>query len=179
MDPHELLVAVGVSGHQHMPDPHLCPELVHVPCAGEDVLVRDAGELLVLLGVDMLDVEHHEIGAPHQPVECREPRRIIIERPARGVEAGVDAVLFEEFEELRDELKLQQRLAAAHRNAALVSPVRLVADGLIHDVLCVPELPLADFPGVGVVAVAAAHAAALHEDDEAHPGPVNGAEGLE
>ena len=48
MDPVELLVAVGVSGHQHMPDPHLCSELIHMPGALEDVLVRDAGELLVL-----------------------------------------------------------------------------------------------------------------------------------
>ena len=93
MDPRKLLVAVGVSGHEHMPDPHLCPELIHVFRAREDVLVRDAGELLVLRGVDVLDVEHHEIGAPHQPVKGRKPLRIVIERPARGVEAGVDAVL--------------------------------------------------------------------------------------
>ena len=100
---------------------------------------------------------------------------------AVGVEAGVDAVLAAGGKPVADKLVLQQGLAAAGGYAAAGgAEVVFVGEDLLHE-LGHGEVQLffaVPVPGVAVVAVEAAHEAALHEEDEAQAGAVYGAAGF-
>ena len=89
------------------------------------------------------------------------------------------------FEEFNHEVDLRKRFAAAHGNAAVASPVGLIADCLLQQILCgnfersvlgpvcafCPEVP-----SFRIVAELAAHGAALRKDDESNSWPIDRAE---
>ena len=60
-------------------------------------------ELPVAHIVDMLYIQHNEVGRGYQPVEAS--RILGRERDARGIEAGVDAFLLCFFKKLRQEVE--------------------------------------------------------------------------
>ena len=75
---------------------------------------------------------------------------------------------------------MQERLAAGKGNAAVVAKIRLEAEKLVHQLFRREDLlfSAAHGPGVGVVAVAAAQAAALKEYHRANTGAVHKAHGF-
>ena len=101
---------------------------------------------------------------------------------AVGVQAGVYAVGFAGAEPVADEVGLQERFAARCGNAAAGGfEVEAVGDDFLHQFIDGDFLRFVGFhvPGVAVVAIEAAHQAALHEDDKADAGAVNGAAGFD
>ena len=91
----------------------------------------------------------------------------------------MNAVFMQLFEEFRDKISLQKRLAACYRHAAAVLPVRTEAQRPAHQLVRVGRRAALGQPGVGVVAVDAAQGTALHEHHIAHARPVDRAEGLD
>ena len=129
-------------------------------------------ELFVLLGVDMLDVCHHQVAHVHQLGKRAKVRLVAREWCKRGVEAGIDAAGFCFGEKIEHELGLKQSFAARDGNAALRTPVATVALGSIEKLVGFDHLGAFCRPSVGVVAIAATHRAALEENDKAHAGAV-------
>ena len=81
-------------------------------------------------------------------------------------------------EQLAHELRLQQRLAARHCDAAAAIE-RAIALEFVHQLCDARFAPLAHLPRVGIVAIRAPHRAALHEHNEPNPRPINRSEGLD
>lgn len=134
----------------------------------------------VLFGVDLLQVQDHQAGVLHQLVEGGQVGRVVgAEGFARRVEGGVDLFLVGQAEKLGQEGQLEQRLAAADRDAALFAPVVVVAPDVGEQLVRRPGLAAAAGPGLGVVAVAAAQVASLQEHHEPDPRPIDRAEALQ
>ena len=178
--PAQAVLVVGQAGHQDVPDPEGHPQLRHMPGHGEDVLVRFAGEPAVLFGVDLFQVQDHQAGVLHQLVEGGQVIRVVrAEGFAGRVKGRVHLFLMGQPEKLGQEGQLEQRLAAADRDAALFAPVVVVAPDVGEQLVRRPALAAAAGPGLGVVAVAAAQVAPLQEHDEPDPGAIDRAEALQ
>ena len=95
---------------------------------GDDALWAAAGELLVALGVGMLDVKQHQIGLGKRALELLGMRGI--KGVTAAVEAGVHGLqelagrvalrlTVKDGKEVRQEVGLQKRLAARNGHAAV------------------------------------------------------------
>jgi len=157
-------------------DPDRLFDFVQVAEEFDDVFVTVASEFLVRVGVDVLDVHEQEIGGFHQSLELCKRLTCAPECDSACVDARVDSCRFCRFEEFNHEVDLRKRFAAAHGDAAVASPVGLVADGFLQQVFCGnfkrtvrdsvctfrPEIPC-----FRVVAELAAHGATLRKYDKA------------
>ena len=160
-----------------MADPDGLLDAVEVTEKFDDVFVAVACEFLVLVCIDVLDVHEQEIGGFHQTFKFRERFASGPERDAACVDARVDSRRFCSFEEFNHEVDLCKRFAAAYGDAAIGSPVGLVAYGFFQQVfgayfkrsircsVCTfrPEIPC-----FRVVAELAAHGATLRKDDKSN-----------
>ena len=152
-EPVKPFVVQRETGHDHVADPHRCPPLCEVREEREDVRVRLAGELPVLLIVDVFDVQHDEVRDLHQPVEFREAMYVFrVERDARGVEARVDAPRLRCREQFGHKGDLRQWFPTGTGDAAALQQGRDTVV-LLQDVLNRPLRAPAPLPGVRVVAV--------------------------
>jgi len=98
---------------------------------------------------------------------------------AVGVEAGVDALLLAGGEQFGDEILLQHGFATGGGDAATrgIHEVTIAGD-VAHQLRHCHLAAALGVPGVAVVAVLAAHQAALHAHDEAYSGAIDGAAGF-
>ena len=180
--PEEVFVPVGDLGHEHVANPYGLVNLREVAGTVENVPVGMAGELPVLLVVDVLDVQEQEVCDHHEPLEFREIGFTPGERLCRGVEAGVDAAFLRLGEQLCQEVDLQEGLSTAHGDATALSPVATEALGLVKEFigrhLDGGMVAVGHFPGVGIVTIPATHGTALQEDKKPNPRAVNGAKGF-
>ena len=119
-----------------MADPDGLLDTVKVTEKFDDVFVTEACEFLVRVCIDVLDVHEQEVGGFHQSFEFRKWFACRPERDAARVDARVDSCRFCRFEEFNHEVNLCKRFAAAHGDAAVVSPVGFVADCLLQQVFC-------------------------------------------
>ena len=131
-------------------------------------MVGDADQVLVDLVVHLFQVQHHQIGGVQQLVD----HRIVAAHEAIGVQAGIDAFGVAGAEPVAHEFCLQDRLAAGRGHAA-AGGVHEVAVGhrVFHQLFNGHFFAAVGIPGVAVMAIEAAHQAALEEDDKADPGP--------
>ena len=161
-----------------MANPHPFAALREKSGKCERTLVRCPRERPMLCIVDLLQIEQEQITERQQCFKCAKKRFVIGERLARRVDDGVHALFLCKAKQLRHEFKLQQRLAAAHRDPARPLPVRAIPPRLSKDLLCRRLITALPLPCLGVVAVLTAITAALHKDDEADAGAVDRAEAL-
>ena len=132
-----------------------------------------ARQLQVLRVVDVLYVHQEQVGHVHQLPEFVEPGAFLCEGAARRVYAGVDVLLLRLGQKLRQKVNLRERLPAADRDTAVLSPVALAVQCLLYEAVRRPLLALRHVPGVRVVAELAAQGAAREEDEEADTRPVH------
>ena len=130
------------------------------------------------LGINVLDVCHHEVAGIEDATKRREGRLLAGERSEGGVEAGVDATGVGGLEELGHEFGLGESLAAGDGDAAFGTPVAPVALGAVKELVDAHEGATLGTPGIRVVAEAAAHGATLKEDEETNARAVSRAERL-
>ena len=162
-------LAVGDARHEDLANPHRLALLGEPGEAVEDVGVVAAGEPAVALGINVLDVCHHEVAGIEDATKRREGRLLAGERSEGGVEAGVDAAGVRGLEKLGYEFGLGESLAAGDGDAALGTPVAPVALGAVKELVDAHEGATLGTPGIRVVAEAAAHGATLKEDKETTP----------
>lgn len=171
-----------------MADPDGLLDTVKVTEKFDDVFVTVACEFLVLVCIDVLDVHEQEVGGFHQAFDFSKWFASGPERDSARVDACVDSRRFCCFEEFNHEVNLCERFAAAYGDAAIGSPVGLVAYGFFQQVfgayfkrsvrgsVCAfsPEIPR-----FRVVAELAAHGAALRKYDKADSRSVDRSERFE
>ena len=120
------------------------------PDAPLDQTRTSADQSPVDLGIDGLEVVEHQIG------EGGQLQQDLAWRLAAGVQGRVQAVGgLRGDEEVLDERRLEQRLAAGHRQSAAARQERLVPPGLLDHPANRGPLTQAHRLGVGVVAVQA------------------------
>ena len=168
-----------------MADPDRLFDFVQVAEEFDDVLVAKAREALVRFAIDVLDVHEQKVGRFHESFDFCECVAGASERDSACVDTRVNARGFCGFEEFDHKVDLRKRFAAAHSNAAVASPVGLVADGFLQQVFCgnlkrtvrgaVCAL-VAKIPGFWIMAELAAHGAALRKYDKADSRSIDRAE---
>ena len=174
----ELFRVISETGDENAAYPH-GDSVVGEPAGhGQNAVVRLPGEGVVSGGVELLEVEQDEVRVLHEAAEVGIKGLLLGEGTAGGVERGVYPLLFGQAEELRHEFHLQQRLAPADGDTAVILPIVAIAQGTLQQGGRLPLRASLQGPGLRVVAIAAAHHAALHKDHEAHPRAIHQTEGL-
>ena len=77
-------------------------------------------------------------------------------------------------EQINQKINLQKRLTAADGNAAFFAPVAAETFCLVQQFVCRHQVIRLRIPSIYVVAILAAHRAALEEYDKTHPRTVHG-----
>ena len=168
-----------------MADPDRLFDFVQVAEEFDDVLVAKTCEALVRFAIDVLDVDEQKVRCFHQSFDFCECIAGASERDSACIDTRVNACGFCCFEEFNHEVDLRKRFAAAHGDAAVASPVGLVADRFLQQVFC-GNLKrtvwsaicafVAEVPCFWVVAELAAHGAALRKYDESNSRSIDRAE---
>ena len=104
----ELFIRVGEARHEDVADPHRDAVVAQVARTVEDVPVRPAGQGLMLLVVDFLQVEEDRVRHLGQCLKLRDKWLFAGERLRRGVEAGADAARLRLLEEIEHEVDLYE-----------------------------------------------------------------------
>ena len=81
----------------------------------------------MLFRINVFDVDEQQVGGLHESFELAEVRFITNKVYARRVDAGVDACRLGKFEKFDEEIHLHQGFATAYGDAAVFTPVALVA----------------------------------------------------
>ena len=162
-----------------MTNPYWFLDVRQITCAIQDVFVAVTRQPAMLLTVNVLDVEQYQVGALHQSLEFQEERLFTGKGLCSSVQTSVDASAVRLLKQVNQKVNLQQCLASANGDAAFRSPVAAISLCLVEEFIDGGGFSgIATFPGIRVVAVSAAHVAALQENKEPNPWPVNGAEGF-
>lgn len=132
----EGFVVIANARHEHVADPDGFLDAVEVTEKFDDVFVAVSCEFLVCVSVDVLNVHEQEVGGFHQSFDFSKRFACGSECDAARVDTRVDSCRFCGLEEFNHEVDLRQRFAAAYCNAAVSSPVGLVAQGFFQQVFC-------------------------------------------
>ena len=89
-----------------MTDPHLDTLIGKISCTIQNIFIRMTGQFFVFFIIDMLDVQHNQIGVLQQLVKFGEKRLFSCKRLSRGVKHCADAVFFCKAEKLIHEIDL-------------------------------------------------------------------------
>ena len=131
------------------------------------------GQLFMLDGIGVFNVEQHHIGLVEYGIELLGMRGV--ERIAAAIQAGVHStigVVVHGAEQVGQKLRLQERLAAGYRNTTAAVKL-MVALELVHQVLDGHHGAAVNRPGIGVVAIRTAHGAALNKHHKADAGSID------
>ena len=160
----ELLLIGSDSRNQHVSNPNGLMDVGEIAGTIQYVLVAVTCKPTMLLAIDVLDVEQYQVGSLHQALELIKEWLLASKRLSSCVETGVDAATMGLLEQVDQKINLQQSLASANGDAAIGAPVAAVALGLVEQFTdrcrCATGVGTSA-PGVGVVAVAAAHLTTL------------------
>ena len=130
----------------------------------KDVPVRPSCEDLMLLIVDLLDIQHHEVRVLHEFFPLFEPASFLRKGSAAGIERRMNSFFLSLSEKLREKINLHQRFSAADCDSAFIPPVIPVTESLLKKVVRTVKGSLFHFPGIGIMTELAAHGTAAQED---------------
>ena len=168
-----LLHRVGNARHHHVANNNLNLATGKLIAKRQDTCGIATGQLFMLDGIGVLDVEQHHIGLVEYGIELLGV--VGIERIAAAVEAGMHAaigIVVHCTEKVGQKLGLQKRLATRNRNAAAAVKLMVTLE-LVHEVLDSHHGAAVNRPGIGIVAIRTAHGAALDKHYEADAGTVD------
>ena len=171
-------LVIRIARHHHIAHPRALPAPGQMLGKGQRTRIGNTHQHLVNVRIDLLQVQHHQIGIVQQRLQ----HLVVVQRIAVGIQTGMDIVRMTRHEPVTHELVLQQRLPARGRHPAprglQIVPVR---QHLLHHLGHRHVLrPVAlQIPGVAVVTVQAAHQAALQKQHIAQPRPVHRPAGLD
>ena len=168
-----LLHRVGNARHHHVADNDLDLATCKLIAKRQDACGIAPSQLFMLDRVGMLNIEQYHVGLVEHGIELLGMRGI--ERIAAAIQAGVHTtigVIVHGVEQVGQKLRLQERLAAGHRNATAAIELVVTLE-LIHQVFDGHHGAAVDRPGIGIVAIRAAHGTALNKHHKADAGSVD------
>ena len=95
----QIVVVQRDARHDHVADPDRNALFLEVLGEFQDVPVALLGEFLVFCIVNVLDVQHDQIGHCHEPVEFR--AAFLTEQNAGGVQTGIDTLFLCRLKQFR------------------------------------------------------------------------------
>ena len=131
----QVVVVVADAGHEYVADPDGLADFVEVAEHVQVMFDWVSRQFLVLCGVDNLEIDEQQVGGFHKSFELAEVRLVTNKVYARRIDAGMDSRRLGRLEEFDEEIHLHQGLAAAHGDAAVFTPVALVAESLFQEVV--------------------------------------------
>ena len=143
----DILLHVAIAGHEHVAQPEGVVVLFEPGCGAQGLLVAAARELAMALGVELLDVEQHEVDLGEEFLH------VLVPHTAIGVDAGVDAVALEVLYYRDEGLGLHGRFATREGDAATLAEEGLLVYRHVDDVLGACSLTAIEVDGVGVGAI--------------------------
>lgn len=162
----DVLLHVAVAGHEHVAQPEGVIVLFEPGGGAQGLLIAATCELAMALGVELLDVEQHEVNLGEEFLHVLVPYTTI------GVDAGVDAVALEILYYRDEGLGLYGGLATREGDAATLAEEGLLVYRHVDDVLGACSLTAIEVDGVGVGTIKATEGTALQENDEPETRPV-------
>ena len=168
-----LLHRVGNARHNHVADNDLDIATCKLIAKRQDACGITTGQLFMLDRVGMLNIEQYHVGLVEHGIELLGMLRV--EGVATAIQAGMHTtigVVVHCTEQVGQKLGLQKRLAARNRNSAAAIELVVTLE-LIHEVLDGHHRAAVDRPGIGIVAIRAAHGTALNKHHKADAGSVD------
>ena len=144
-----------------MTDPHLDTLIGKISCTIQNIFIRMTGQFFVFFIIDMLDVQHNQIGVLQQLVKFGEKRLFSCKRLRGSIQRRIDVALMRFSEQINQKINLQKRLTAADGNAAFFAPVAAETFCLVQQFVCRHQVIRLRIPGIYVVAILAAHITSL------------------
>ena len=151
----DVLLHVAIAGHEHVAQPEGVVVLFEPGCGAQGLLVATAGELAMALGVELLDVEQHEVNLFEEFLYMLVPHATV------GVDAGVYAVALEVAHEGHEGFGLHGRFATREGDTATLAKEGLLIYRHVGDVLGACSLTALKVDGVGVGTIEATEGTAL------------------
>ena len=162
----DILLHVAVAGHEDVAQPEGVVVLFEPGGSAQGLLVAAASELAMALGVELLDVEQHEVNLGEELLD------VLVPHTAIGVDAGVDAVALEVLYYRDEVLGLHGRFTTREGHTATLAKEGFLVYRHVDDVFGACSLTAIKVDGVRVGAVEATEGAALQENDEPETRPV-------
>ena len=162
----DVLLHVAIAGHEYITQPEGVVVLFEPGCGAQGLLVATARELAMALGVELLDVEQHEVDLGEELLD------VLVPHTAIGVDAGVDAVALEILYYRDEGLGLHGRFATREGDAATLTEEGLLVYCHVNNVFGACGFTALKFDGVGVGTIEATEGTALQENDEPETRPV-------
>ncbi|MNV82525.1 hypothetical protein D3C71_1762660 [compost metagenome] len=139
-------------------------------------VVGNADQILMNVVVHLFEIQHHQIDGIQQLID----HRIVAAHKTVGVQTGIDPFFMAGAEPIADEFCLQYGFTTGGRYATAGGIHKVtIRDGIFHQLFNGHFFPAVGIPGVTVMAIQAAHQAALEEDDKTDTWAINGATGFE
>ena len=151
----DILLHVAVAGHEHVAQPEGVVVLFEPGCSAQGLLVAAARELAMALGVELLDIEQHEVDLGEEFLD------VLVPHTAIGVDAGVYAVALEILYYRYEGLGLYGGLATREGDTATLAEEGLLVDRHVDDVLGTGSLAAIEVDGVWVCTIEATEGTAL------------------
>ena len=151
----DILFHVAIAGHEHVAQPEGVVVLFEPCCSAQGLLVAAAGELAMALGVELLDVEQHEVNL------FEEFLYVLVPHATVGVDAGVYAVALEVAHEGHEGFGLHGRFATREGDTATLAKEGLLVYRHVDDILGTCGLTALKVDGVGVGTIEATEGTAL------------------
>ena len=151
----DILLHVAVAGYEDVAQPEGVVVLFEPGCGAQGLLVAAARELAMALGVELLDVEQHEVNLGEELLD------VLVPHTAIGVDAGVDAVALEVLYYRDEGLGLHGGLATREGDTAPLAEEGFLVYRHVDDVFGACSLTAIKVDGVRVGAVEATEGAAL------------------
>ena len=151
----DVLLHIAISGYEDVAQPEGVVVLFEPGGGAQGLLVAATGELAMALGVELLDVEQHEVNLGEELLD------VLVPHTAIGVDAGVDAVALEVLYYRDEVLGLHGGLATREGDAATLAKEGFLVYRHMDNILGARSLTTLEVDGVGVGAVEATEGTAL------------------
>ena len=151
----DILFHIAIARHEDIAQPEGMVVLFEPCCGTQGLLVATAGELAMALGVELLDIEQHEVDLGEEFLDVLVPHATV------RVDAGVYAVALEVLYNRDEGLGLYGRFATREGDAATLAEEGLLVYCHVDDVFGTCGFTALKFDGVGVCTIEATEGTAL------------------
>lgn len=162
----DIFFHIAIAGHEDVAKPEGVIVLFEPSCGAQGLLVAAAGKVAMALGIELLDIEQHEVDLVHQLLHMLVPYTTI------GVDTGVYAMTFQVLHQGYKCFGLYGRLTSREGDTTTLAKEGYLADGHVYDLFGACRFATIKVYSVGVCTIEATEGTALKENDEPETRPV-------